>query len=84
MFTTEKFDNSKSPVACFEGLGSIFRDVEKTRTDASCVEDRVGISSATTALSRGLFVGEGEQSAVCPLDRQLAKSNNLFGGEVDL
>jgi hypothetical protein len=24
-FTTETFDNSKNPVACFEGLGSIFR-----------------------------------------------------------
>ena len=28
----------------------------------------------------GFFVGEGERNAVCPPDRQLAKSCNLFGG----
>ena len=26
ILTTETFDNSKNPVACFEGLRSIFRD----------------------------------------------------------
>jgi hypothetical protein len=25
-FTTEAFDNSENPVACFEGLRSLFRD----------------------------------------------------------
>ena len=25
LFVTDAFDNSKNPVACFEGLGSIFR-----------------------------------------------------------
>ena len=51
----------------------------------SRVEDRAGIlrrqkNPAPTALSHGSCVGEGERSAVCPPDRQLAKSCDLFGG----
>jgi hypothetical protein len=30
--TTEAFDNSKNPVACFEGLGSIFRGHREKET----------------------------------------------------
>ena len=36
LFVTEAFDNSKKPVACFEGPGSIFREHREGGKKRAC------------------------------------------------